>query len=89
MNIANFDADFEIKREYACDEDNNGTIDGFVDLLIFDKNKTITIENKIKSGINGVSEKHDINSELVQSQLKCYHRHVSREYTDYQNHFYN
>lgn len=88
LKITDFNENFEIKREYACDEDNNGTIDGFVDLLIFDKNKTITIENKIKSGINGVSERHDINSELVQSQLKCYHRHVSREYTDYQNHFY-
>ena len=34
-NLTHYE-NFEIKREYACDEDNNGTIDGFVDLLAAD-----------------------------------------------------
>lgn len=42
-----------------------------IDLLIQDEENIIIIENKIKSGINGV--RHDIYGELVQSQLGDYH----------------
>ena len=45
-----------------------------IDLLIQDEKNFIVIENKIKSGINGV--RHDIYSDLVQSQLLDYHRYA-------------
>ena len=41
-----------------------------IDLLIEDDMHVIIIENKIKSKINGT--RHDVDSELAQSQLKKY-----------------
>lgn len=41
-----------------------------IDLLISDKNNAVVIENKIKSSINGIDDRHDIYSDQVQSQLK-------------------
>jgi hypothetical protein len=53
---------FEIKREFHN-----------IDLWIEDEENVIVIENKIKSGINGVSERHDFcENGLVQSQLSKY-----------------
>lgn len=58
--------DFSIEREKKN-----------IDLLISDENNVIVIENKIKSSINGVESRHDIYSELVQSQLKKYYQYVT------------
>lgn len=54
---------YEIKRE--CYN---------IDLWIEDQDNIIVIENKIKSGINGISERHDFSENgLVQSQLSKYY----------------
>lgn len=42
-----------------------------IDILVQDKNNVIVIENKIKSGINGI--RHDIYSNEIQSQLHEYY----------------
>ena len=76
LKISNFEQKFCINREVACDVDNDRKIDGYIDLLIWDKANTIVIENKIKSGINGCSDRHDVESEQVQSQLKYYYNFV-------------
>ncbi len=58
--------DYEIKREFHN-----------IDLWVEDKgnNRVIVIENKIKSGINGVSPRHDFSEDgLVQSQLLKYYK---------------
>lgn len=47
-----------------------------IDLIIFDKNNVVVIENKIKSNINGIDDRHDIYSDLVQSQLKKYYQFI-------------
>ena len=45
-----------------------------IDLWVEDQNQVLVIENKIKSGINGVSERHDFSEGgLVQSQLSKYY----------------
>jgi len=67
-------------REILCVEiDKNYTIEREtqknIDLLIQDKNNVIVIENKIKSGINGI--RHDIYSDEIQSQLSKYHEYAS------------
>lgn len=59
----------KIKREY-----NN------IDIWIEDTNSIIVIENKIKSGINGVyKEKHDLYSNKVKSQLSNYVKTAQEE----------
>ena len=50
-----------------------------IDLLISDKNNAVVIENKIKSSINGIDDRHDIYSDQVQSQLKKYYRFVTSD----------
>lgn len=47
-----------------------------IDLLIQDEENIIVIENKIKSGINGI--RHDVYSDLVQSQLLDYHNYADK-----------
>ena len=50
-----------------------------IDLLISDKKNIIVIENKIKSGINGVSERHDFSENgLIQSQLLKYYNIIEK-----------
>ena len=46
-----------------------------IDLLVQDTNNVIVIENKIKSGINGI--RHNVHSDEIQSQLYKYHCHAS------------
>jgi len=54
--------DYIIKREFHN-----------IDLWIEDARNVVVIENKIKSGINGVSERHDFSENgLLQSQLSKY-----------------
>ncbi|WP_243108047.1 PD-(D/E)XK nuclease family protein [Clostridium sp. JN-9] len=50
-----------------------------IDLLISDKNNVVVIENKIKSSINGIDDRHDIYSDKVQSQLKKYYQFVTTD----------
>ncbi len=50
-----------------------------IDLLISDEKNVVVIENKIKSSINGISERHDIYSDQVQSQLKIYYQFVTTD----------
>ena len=50
-----------------------------IDLLICDKNNAIVIENKIKSSINGIHDRHNIYSNLIQSQLKTYYQFVTTD----------
>lgn len=64
----NIQTDFAIEREKKN-----------IDLLISDKNNAVVIENKIKSNINGINERHDIYSNQVQSQLKKYYQFVTTD----------
>ncbi|MGT2960611.1 PD-(D/E)XK nuclease family protein [Streptococcus caballi] len=57
----------EIQTDFTIEREKKN-----IDLLICDKNNVIVIENKIKSSINGINDRHDISSDLVQSQLKKY-----------------
>ena len=58
---------YDIKREFH-----------HIDLWIEDQEHVIVIENKIKSGINGVSDRHDFSEDgLVQSQLSKYYQYAS------------
>jgi hypothetical protein len=50
-----------------------------IDLLISDTNNAVVIENKIKSSINGLDDRHDIYSDQVQSQLKKYYEFVTSD----------
>ena len=65
---------YEVKREFHN-----------IDLWIEDDDDVIVIENKVKSGINGVSPRHDFSENgLVQSQLEKYY-HFAKEYTKANN----
>lgn len=77
LNIDDFSSDFITLREKVD-----------IDLLILDKNNAIVIENKIKSSINGICERHDIGSELIQSQLKKYKDFVEHHYKDKNKYYF-
>ena len=55
----------EVQTEFTIEREKRN-----IDLLISDKNNAVVIENKIKSSINGIDDRHDIYSDQVQSQLK-------------------
>lgn len=81
----NLDDNISIKREQHCSFNN---VNGFIDLFINDSTNTVVIENKIKSGINGVSSRHDIYGEEIQSQLACYKGYVEKEFSQKKKHFF-
>lgn len=64
LEINNVSADIDVVRE-----------ESHIDLLVTDKNNVIVIENKIKSGINGI--KYDIHGEEIGSQLYDYYNYVN------------
>jgi len=69
--------DFIIKREFHN-----------IDLWIEDDKCVIVIENKIKSGINGVSSRHDFSEDgKVQSQLWKYYE-IAKKYAEEKNKSY-
>ena len=57
-----------------------------IDLLIQDDENIVVIENKIKSGINGL--RHDIYGDLVQSQLLDYHKYADEHARNRKEFFY-
>ncbi len=65
---------------------------GQIDILVRDvgSKNIIVIENKIKSGINGIVENSDIHDKCIQSQLTNYYNWVQEqeEYNDYNKYFY-
>ena len=63
LGIENMTDKYLVERETA-----------HIDLLISDTNNVIVIENKIKSGINGI--KYDIYGEEVGSQLLDYYKYI-------------
>lgn len=65
LDIDNIEKNYTIERET---QEN-------IDLLIQDSKNVIVIENKIKSGINGI--KHDVYSEEIQSQLCKYYDYAN------------
>ena len=71
----NSKGDITIKREL-----NN------IDILIYDDNNVIVIENKIKSGING--KKYDIYGKYQQNQLDKYKKYVEKKFKDKKQYFY-
>lgn len=53
-----------------------------IDIWLEDENSIVVIENKLKSGINGVDmERHDIKSDNIQSQLSKYYKFAEGEAT--------
>ena len=65
LGIDDISGDYKVERE-----------EGHIDLLITDKNNVIVIENKIKSGINGI--KYDIHGDITGSQLNEYYQYVKK-----------
>ena len=61
----------EIDKVYTIERETQDNID----LLVQDENNVIVIENKIKSGINGI--RHDVYSDEIQSQLYKYYTFAS------------
>lgn len=60
-----------------------------IDLLIEDNKDIIVIENKIKSGINGVSIRHDFSEDgLIQSQLSRYHEYIESKKERKDSHYF-
>ena len=57
-----------------------------IDLLIQDEENIVVIENKIKSGINGI--RHDIYGNVVQSQLSDYHKYAHANVRGREKSFY-
>ena len=55
-------------------------------MLIQDDENIVVIENKIKSGINGL--RHDIYGDLVQSQLLDYHKYADEHARNRKEFFY-
>ena len=77
LDINNYDNTFITLREKAN-----------IDLLLISKKNIIVIENKIKSNINGICDRHNLGSELVQSQLEDYHAFVEKEYSDKDRYYF-
>ncbi len=60
-----------------------------IDIWIEDENNIIVIENKIKSGINGVSPRHDFSEKgLVQSQLSKYYNYANNLKTNKKRNYF-
>ena len=76
LDISDFSDNFTIFREQAN-----------IDLLIASDaaKSVIVIENKIKSGINGTDDRHNIASKHVQSQLAKYHKYINETCKEYKN----
>lgn len=76
--------DYSVEREKVAsdkenksdDDDKKRTMDR-MDLWLEGKENITIIENKIKSGING--SRHDVNGELVQSQLSAYYNYAAKK----------
>ncbi|MEG0275763.1 MAG: PD-(D/E)XK nuclease family protein [Coprobacillus sp.] len=77
--------DIEIDNNFIIEREKNN-----IDLLISDKNNVAIIENKIKSNINGIDNRHNIYSGLVQSQLEKYYQYIKTddEYKNKKSYFY-
>ena len=67
LNINNFNDKFVTLRE----KEN-------IDLLLICDKCVVVIENKIKSSVNGICDRHNIGSVLVQSQLEKYYQYVEK-----------
>ncbi|MBR0419997.1 MAG: hypothetical protein IJI66_12610 [Erysipelotrichaceae bacterium] len=60
-----------------------------IDIWLEDKDNVVVIENKLKSGINGVdSDRHDIKSDSIQSQLSKYVEIAEKEADGRTPHYY-
>ena len=77
LKVERFDGDLVIEREKAN-----------IDLLLTDNQNAVVIENKIKSSINGICDRHDIESELVQSQLKKYQEYTEEHYNEKNKYYF-
>lgn len=72
LEIESENIDYQVKREYKN-----------IDIWIESEKYICVLENKIRSGINGVNViKHDIKSELIQSQLSKYVEVAEKEATE-------
>ena len=78
LQINDIISDFQVRREYHD-----------IDLWFENKEHIVVMENKIKSGINGVDpQRHDITSESVQSQLTKYMEFAEGESKGRKKHYY-
>ncbi len=60
-----------------------------IDIWVEDQENILVIENKIKSGINGVSVRHDFSENgLIQSQLLKYREYAEREKGNKKTHYF-
>lgn len=77
-----------VKQQWGIELKNNFTLlreKNNIDMLIFDNDNVIVIENKIKSGINGITGKKN-NNEIV-SQLSAYYKIIENDFKGHNRHF--
>ncbi|MBQ3430851.1 PD-(D/E)XK nuclease family protein [Candidatus Saccharibacteria bacterium] len=75
LDIPDFSADAKIEREKSANRSR-------MDLYFTDEKYAVVIENKIKSEINSINERHSFNGDLVQSQLADYYNYVEKTAKD-------
>lgn len=90
-----FESDRELFKKFAqdvlgiCNISDKYTVERekeHIDLLVTDENNVIVIENKIKSGINGVQ--YDVYGDIIGSQLKNYYQYVTEKFEDKKKWFF-
>lgn len=74
LGVKNLSGDLSVEREKKN-----------IDLLITDDENAIVIENKIKSGVNGICHDDDRN---IKSQLDKYKKYVEDNYQNKNKHYY-
>lgn len=78
-----------VKQQLGIELKNNFTLlreKNNIDMLIFDNDNVIVIENKIKSGINGITGEKNNNNEIV-SQLSAYYKIIENDFKGRNRHF--
>lgn len=66
---------FEIRREMSV-------TGGRIDLVVITDGDVIVIENKLRSGLNGIDKHHSI------SQLSTYYNYIEKKYINLRHHYY-
>lgn len=75
LGVENISSDATIEREKSADGPR-------IDIYIEDENNAIVIENKIKSEVNGIEERHNFTGDLMKSQLEDYYNFVEKNAGD-------
>ncbi len=81
LGIPGVSGDAIIEREKSA----NGSR---IDIYIEDEEHAIVIENKIKSEVNSVEERHNFTGEQIKSQLMDYYNYIEKNAKDKKRHYF-